>query len=115
MQIHHLSEINSRIFRIQDKLVIIDIDLAQLYGVTTKALNQAVKRNLARFHSDFVFRITSEERDELVTKCDRLRNLKHSVHLPFAFTELGVAMPENRYSKLRLNGMVEKERECERE
>ncbi len=92
MQIHHLSEINSRIFRIQDKLVIIDIDLAQLYGVTTKALNQAVKRNLARFHSDFVFRITSEERDELVTKCDRLRNLKHSVHLPFAFTELGVAM-----------------------
>jgi hypothetical protein len=89
--------------------------MALIYGVTTKALNQAVKRNLARFPADFVFRITPQERDELVTKCDRLRNLKHSVHLPFAFTELGVAMPVNRHSKLRLNGMVGKERECERE
>jgi hypothetical protein len=92
MQIHHLSEINSRIFRIKDQLVIIDFDLAQLYGVTTKALNQAVKRNLCRFPSDFMFRIDDQDRDELVTKCDRLRNIKHSVHLPFAFTELGVAM-----------------------
>ena len=92
MEIQKLTEINSRILKIQGNLVILDTDLAQLYGVTTKALNQAVKRNLSRFPIDFMFRIDKLERDQLVTNCDRLRKLKHSPHLPFAFTELGVAM-----------------------
>jgi len=60
--------------------------------VTTKALNQAVKRNQKRFPSDFMFPLTKEERDQLVTNCDRFRKLKHSVVLPNAFTEQGVAM-----------------------
>jgi hypothetical protein len=92
MEIQKSTEINSRILKIQGNLVILDTDLAQLYGVTTKALNQAVKRNLSRFPIDFMFRIDKLERDQLVTNCDRLRKLKHSPHLPFAFTELGVAM-----------------------
>ena len=60
--------------------------------MTTKALNQAVKRNQKRFPSDFMFPLTKEERDQLVTNCDRFRKLKHSVVLPHAFTEQGVAM-----------------------
>lgn len=60
--------------------------------MTTKALNQAVKRNQKRFPSDFMFPLTKEERDQLVTNCDRFRRLKHSVVLPHAFTEQGVAM-----------------------
>jgi hypothetical protein len=55
MEIQKLTEINSRILKIQGNLVILDTDLAQLYGVTTKALNQAVKRNLSRFPIDFMF------------------------------------------------------------
>lgn len=56
----------------------LDYDLAAVYGVTTKALNQAVKRNLDRFPADFVFELTLDEKDELVTNCDRLATLKHS-------------------------------------
>ncbi len=69
-----------------------DRDLADLYGVTTKALNQAVKRNERRFPPDFMFRLTKEEKKELVTNCDRFKILKHSSALPSAFTEQGVAM-----------------------
>lgn len=74
--------------------VLFDSDLAGLYGVTTKALNQAVKRNLDRFPADFMFQVTSEERDELnrsqiVTGSQRHRDPRS---LPYAFTEQGVAM-----------------------
>ena len=58
----------------------------------TKVLNQAVKRNERRFPSDFMFRLTKQEKKELVTNCDRFRTLKHSSVLPRAFTEQGVAM-----------------------
>ena len=67
----------------------IDYDLAGIYGVTTKALNQAVKRNLDRFPEGFAFQLTERERGELVTNCDRLAVLKHSSSLPYAFTEHG--------------------------
>jgi len=60
--------------------------------VLTKVLNQAVKRNERRFPSDFMFRLTKQEKKELVTNCDRFRTLKHSSVLPRAFTEQGVAM-----------------------
>jgi membrane-associated protease RseP (regulator of RpoE activity) len=55
-------------------------------------LNQAVKRNERRFPPDFMFRLTEEEKHELVTNCDRFKKLKHSTVLPHAFTEQGVAM-----------------------
>jgi len=70
----------------------IDTDLAELYGVTTKSLKQAVKRNPRRFQQDFAFRLTAGEKKELVTKCDRFERLKHSTVFPLAFTEHGAIM-----------------------
>ncbi len=70
----------------------LDRDLAVLYGVSTKVLNQAVKRNSKRFPKDFMFRLTDAEKHEVVTICDHLQLLKFSPQLPYAFTEQGVAM-----------------------
>lgn len=84
--------IQSKIMVIRGERIMIDRDLAELYGVSTKALNQAVTRNRRRFPPDFMFRVTKEEKDELVTNCDRFRPLKHSSVMPRAFTEQGVAM-----------------------
>jgi len=70
----------------------IDYDLSRLYGVSTKALIQAVKRNPLRFPPDFVFQLTETEKIELVTICDRFARLKHSSRPPYAFTEQGVSM-----------------------
>ena len=84
--------IESKIFVIRGKQVMIDRDLADLYGVETKAINQAVKRNIERFPEDFRFQLTKEEMNELVTNCDRFKILKHSSALPYVFTEQGVAM-----------------------
>ena len=84
--------IQNKIYTIRDKQVIIDRDLAFLYGVETKALNQAVKRNEARFPSDFRFQLDDSEKDELVTICDHFKTLKHSSVNPYAFTEQGISM-----------------------
>lgn len=80
------------IMEICGQQVMIDRDLAMLYDVETKALNQAVKRNFERFPSNFRFQLSEEERTKLVTDCDRFETLKHSSSLPFVFTEQGVAM-----------------------
>jgi hypothetical protein len=85
-------KIKSRIFTIRNVQVMIDRDLAELYGVDTKVLNQAVKRNIARFPDSFRFQLTINEKNELVTNCDRFASLKHSTALPYAFTEQGVSM-----------------------
>ena len=86
------TDIENMIFNIRGVQVMIDRDLAQLYGVETKVLNQAVKRNLERFPERFRFQLTEKEADKLVTNCDRLQNLRHSSVTPFVFTEQGVAM-----------------------
>lgn len=70
----------------------LDRDLAELYGVTTKRLNEQVKRNNTRFPEDFMFQLTQEEKIELVANCDRFRTLKHATFPPFAFTEHGAVM-----------------------
>jgi hypothetical protein len=70
----------------------LDSDLACLYEVEVKQLNQAVKRNIKRFPGDFMFRLTKDEFTEVVTNCDHLQNLKYRPTLPYAFTEQGVAM-----------------------
>jgi hypothetical protein len=80
------------IFTFRGKKVMIDADLAILYDVSTKALKQQVKRNIERFPEDFAFELSKLEKEELVTNCDRLSNLKHSSVSPMAFTEQGVAM-----------------------
>lgn len=85
-------EIRKRILIIRNKKVIIDRDLADLYGVKTKVLNQAVKRNFNRFPEDFLFQLSQKEKEQVVTDCDHLKVLKYSSKNPFAFTEYGVAM-----------------------
>jgi len=85
-------EISSRIVTLRGKQVMLDRDLAELYQVETKVLNQAVKRNLKRFPSDFMFQINEKEKNELVTNCDRFKKLKYSSVNPYAFTEQGVYM-----------------------
>jgi len=70
----------------------IDRDLAELYGVTTKRLNEQVKRNTTRFPEDFIFQLTLEEKNEVVANCDHLKQLKFSHTLPLAFTEHGAVM-----------------------
>ena len=87
-----LDAIGSVIIVLRGRRVIIDADLAKLYGVSTKVLNQAVKRNHNRFPADFAFDLHRDEKIELVTNCDRFENLKHSTSLPLAFTEHGAIM-----------------------
>lgn len=88
-----LQLIHNKIFEIRGYRVMFDFHLAELYGVQTKVLKQAVKRNEKRFPSDFRFTITADEWKQLVTICDQLpKSLKHSYILPDCFTEQGVAM-----------------------
>lgn len=84
--------IEQRIFLIRGRKVMVDRDLAELYGVKTKQLNRQVKRNIQRFPEEFMFRLTEEERAELVPIWHRFRTMKHSSVLPYVFTEHGVAM-----------------------
>ena len=84
--------IRSRILTIRGVQVMLDRDLAELYGVPTKALNQAVKRNIERFPSEFMFVLQAREMRELVTNCDRFKRMKHSSVPMRAFTEHGIIM-----------------------
>lgn len=90
-----VERIEKQILLLRGHKVMLDSDLANLYGVPTKALNQAVKRNKARFPADFMFRLTKREKSEVVTICDHLRQLKFSPSLPYAFTEHGAVMVAN--------------------
>jgi len=87
-----MERVENAILEIRGERVMIDYDLAAIYGVSTKALNQAVKRNRERFPEGFAFQLTKAEKEELVTNCDRLAALKHSSSLPYAFTEHGAVM-----------------------
>ena len=83
------------ILMVRGDRVMLDADLAELYGVTTKALNQAVRRNERRFPPDFMFRLTKAEKKKVVTNCDHLRRIRFSPVLPHAFTEHGAIMAAN--------------------
>ena len=87
-----IERIESLIFLIRGHKVMIDADLAELYGVTTKRLNEQVKRNKGRFPRDFMFQLTAREKAEVVANCDHLQKLKFSPALPYAFTEHGAVM-----------------------
>lgn len=91
------SAIEALIFEIRGQKVILDVDLARLYDVPTKALNQAVKRNQTRFPGDFLFRLTPEElkdlnRSQIVTGSQKHRDPRFA---PYAFTEHGAIMAAN--------------------
>ncbi len=84
--------IERSILWIRKRRVMLDTDLAVLYGVPTKVLNQAVKRNPERFPPDFMFRLNRREKEKVVTDCDHLTRLRYSPSLPYAFTEHGAVM-----------------------
>ena len=87
-----VEKIERSILFIREEKVMLDVDLANLYGVTTKRLNEQVKRNRNRFPEDFMFQLTEKEKAEVVANCDHLKMLKFSPHLPYAFTEHGAIM-----------------------
>jgi phage regulator Rha-like protein len=84
--------IERRIFVIRGQKIILDRDLAELYGVTTGNLNKAVKRNLERFPEDFMFQLNKDEENSLRFHFGSLKRGQHVKYLPYAFTEQGVAM-----------------------
>ena len=85
-------DIERLILTIRGKQVLTDRDLAAIYGVETKRLNEQVRRNIARFPERYRFQLTKKEMMELVANCDRFKSLKHSTTEPFVFTEYGVSM-----------------------
>jgi hypothetical protein len=87
-----ITQIQKRIYVIREKKVMLDSDLAFLYEVEPKRLNEAVKRNISRFPEDFMFQLKKGEFTEVVANCDHLQNLKYRPTLPYVFTEQGVAM-----------------------
>jgi hypothetical protein len=87
--------LDAAILQVRGQKVILDLDLASIYGVTTKRLNEQVKRNLDRFPADFAFSLTQAEKTEVVANCDHLQRLKFSPALPRAFTEHGAIMAAN--------------------
>jgi hypothetical protein len=90
-----IDQIEGLILTIRGQKVILDRDLAALYGVSTKRLNEQVKRNRTRFPSDFVFQLSDDEKAEVVANCDHLGTLKYSPKRPYAFTEHGAIMAAN--------------------
>jgi hypothetical protein len=84
--------IEKSILLIRGEKVLIDTDLASFYGVSTKRLNEQVRRNRNRFPEDFIFQLNQEEKNEVVANCDHLNNLKYSKSLPYVFTEHGALM-----------------------
>ena len=91
-KIQSIEHIRNMIFTFRGQQVMIDRDLAELYGVPTKRLNEQVKRNINRFPTTFRFQLTDTEKAEPVAICDRFKTLKHSRVNPYAFTEQGIAM-----------------------
>ena len=87
-----IANIETKIFSLNGKQVMIDRDLAELYEVKPIRLREQVKRNKDRFPNDFMFQLTTNQKNELIANCDRFKTLKHSNFNPYAFTQEGVAM-----------------------
>lgn len=87
-----IEQITSKILEVRAKKVMMDSDLAQLYGVETKYLTRQVRRNIKRFPEDFMFKLTRDEYRFLRCQNVTLKRGAHSKYLPYVFTEQGVAM-----------------------
>lgn len=90
-----VTHIERRIFLVRGHKVILDADLAELYGVTTKRLNEQIKRNLGRFPPDFMFRLSRADRDELMRSQFATASKRNIRYAPYAFTEHGAIMAAN--------------------
>ena len=88
-------KIDRAILLIRGQKIMLDSDLAEIYGVKTSRLNEQVKRNKDRFPHDFMFQLTNEEKQEVIANCDHLEKLKFSRTNPYAFTEHGTIMLAN--------------------
>lgn len=88
-------KIDRAILIIRGQKVMIDNDLAEIFGVKTYRLNEQVKRNRDRFPADFMFQLTAEEKQEVIANCDHLEKIKFSRTNPYAFTEHGTIMLAN--------------------
>ena len=88
-------KIDRAILIIRGHKVMLDSDLAEIYGVKTSRLNEQVKRNKNRFPNDFMFQLTNHEKQEVIANCDHLEKLKFSRTNPYAFTEHGTIMLAN--------------------
>lgn len=91
-EVIRFEKIENKIMTVRGQQVLIDRDVADLYGIETKKVNQAVTRNPDKFPDGYVLAINNEEKSELVTNCDHLSTLKYSSALPTAFTEKGLYM-----------------------
>jgi ORF6N domain len=87
-----VQNIDQNVLVLRGQRVMLDADLADIYGGSTSRLNEQVRRNLGRFPHDFMFQVTAAEKAEVIAKCDHLHRLKFSRTLPFAFTEHGALM-----------------------
>jgi len=87
-----IQQIENSIIQLQEKYVIIDVDVAMLYGVETKRINEAVKNNPDKFPEGYVLQLSKKEKDKVVENFDHLVSLKFSPNLPKAFTEKGLYM-----------------------
>ena len=85
-------EVRDRVLVIRDQQILLDRDVAELYGVETREVNQAVKNNPEKFPESYTFPISSDEKTELIKNFDRLSSLKHSTVQPTAFSEKGLYM-----------------------
>ena len=98
--------IANKICMIRNQKVMLDRDLAELYGVKPIRLREQVKRNKDRFPNDFMFQLTSDEKAEVVANCDHLEKLKFSKTLPYAFTEHGALMAARSLSDLECKHLI---------
>ena len=85
-------EVEKRVLTIQGQQVLLDRDVAELYGVEVKRVNEAVRRNTDKFPNGYLIAVSDNEKSELVANCDRFNKQKHSTVLPTAFTEKGLYM-----------------------
>ena len=92
--------IQKKIFVIRGQRVMLDKHLSEMYGVPTKSINLAVKRNIARFPADFMFQLTKEEYDSLRFQFETLKRGEHSKYTPYAFTEHGITMLSSIFLRL---------------
>lgn len=97
MSIIKFESIENKLIQYHDEFVIVDSDVAQLYGVATKEVNQAVSNNPSKFPSGYVIELTREEKIELVKNFDRFDRLKHSTVNPKVFTEKGLYRSEGNF------------------
>lgn len=92
MEIVKFEMLESKLIKYHNELVLVDRDVAELYGVTTKEINQAVSNNQNKFPDGYIIELTKEDKNELVKKFDRFNKLKHSTVNPKVFTEKGLYM-----------------------